>query len=69
MHIILTICSAVILSLGVLLFLDVRKRCEEAHGWFLKSEALGIRLRAERDRVTVLERDSEALRRELGLPR
>lgn len=38
---------------------------QHAHNWFLKSEALSLKLRSERDRVTVLERELDSLRREL----
>lgn len=41
------------------------KAADLAHGHYLKAEAQTLTLKAERDRVTVLERDTEALRREL----
>ena len=41
------------------------RHCVEAHGWYLKAEVQALKLRAERDRVTTLERELESLRREL----
>lgn len=38
---------------------------DECHGWFLKSELTAAKLRTERDRVTVCERELDALRRQL----
>ena len=65
MHIIWTVCSALFLSLSVWAFALTQNKSDEAHGWYLKAEALAMRLRAERDRVTVIERETDALRREL----
>ncbi|HZN25345.1 MAG TPA: hypothetical protein VFB75_14055 [Burkholderiales bacterium] len=41
------------------------RAADRAHGFYLKAEAQALALKAERDRVTVAERDTEALRREL----
>lgn len=45
--------------------LKTQRYVDECHGWFLKSELTAAKLRAERDRVTVLERELDALRRQL----
>lgn len=65
MHSVLTLSSAVILTLCIWAFVLVRSHADAAHGWYLKAEALALKLRGERDRVTVAEREIEALRREL----
>lgn len=69
MHTTLTVLSILIPSLlflgAALAFVWAREASREAHGWYLKAEAVGMKLRNERDRTTVLERDVEALRREL----
>ena len=41
------------------------QHAERAHSHVHRAEGLALTLRAERDRLTVLERDTEALRREL----
>lgn len=65
MQMLFTVCSLLLtLGGGWLLWVTLRA-CDRAHGFYLKAEAQALSLRAERDRVTVAERDTEALRREL----
>lgn len=65
MHIVLTICSAVILCLCFFVAWVCTRRADETARACELAEEIAARLRSERDRVTVSERELDALRREL----
>lgn len=65
MHIVLTICSGLILIAAGWLYSRTQLESDAAHTHARNAEATALKLRAERDRVTVLEREVDALRREL----
>ena len=65
MNILLTILALLIPAASIYAAYYAHAACDDAHGWFLKAEAAALRLRTERDRVTVAEREIDALRREL----
>lgn len=65
MDILLTAIALVALVGCFLAFTRSQRYADDAHAAYQRAEAVALKLRAERDRVTVLERDTEALRREL----
>lgn len=65
MHVILTVCAGLILGLCALIHHSVVKWADKALESQRLCERTAMALRAERDRVTVLERETDALRREL----
>lgn len=65
MDILLTAIALAALVGCFLCFTRSQRYADDAHAAYQRAEAVALKLRAERDRVTVLERDTEALRREL----
>lgn len=65
MHTVLTVSSGLILAACIWAAVVVQRIVDQCHQHALKAESAALKLRDERARVTVLERDVEALRREL----